>query len=421
MHIIVIGAGVIGATSAYALRRRGHDVTVIEQQPQAAQGTSQANGGFLSAAHCAPWAAPGVPRMAAKSLLDRDAPFGWKPGSLSLSQVKWLRAMLAQCTSEKFALNRQRMVRLGIYSRACLQELEQFTGVTSERRDTGSLLVMRQSAQASAGQRHAEGLRAMGFDARWLEREATLALEPGLSHAKVPVAGGIFVSDDASGDCELFTQRLMQWNEAQGVQFLRAATVAPLQVEHGAQGTRLQAIWVDGRKLQADAYVVAAGCATPALLRTLMPVPVYPVKGYSLTVPVLDEARAPLRAVLDDGSKLAIARFDQRIRVAGVAEVAGFDLSLSPHRCQQLIEGLENLYPGAAKMAQVEHWAGLRPMTPDGTPIVGATPLKNLYLNTGHGTYGWTMASGSASLLADLITDQAAALPAGHYAWPRAA
>lgn len=420
MHIIVIGAGVIGATSAYALRRRGHDVTVIEQQTQAAQGTSQANGGFLSAAHCAPWAAPGVPRMAIKSLFDRNAPFGWKP-TVSLGQMKWLRAMLAQCSGEKFALNRQRMVRLGIYSRACLQELEQFTHIRSERRDTGSLVVMRHSAQTSAGQRHAEGLRAMGFDAQWLERDATLALEPGLNHAKVPVAGGIFVSDDASGDCELFTQRLMEWNEAQGVQFLRAATVAPLQIEHSAPGSSLQAIWIDGRKLQADAYVLATGCATPALLRPLMPVPVYPVKGYSLTVPVLDDARAPQRAVLDDGSKLAIARFDQRIRVAGVAEVAGFDLSLTPHRCQHLVDGLESLYPGASQLAQVEYWAGLRPMTPDGTPIISATPLKNLYLNTGHGTYGWTMASGSASLLADLISSNATTLTPGNYAWPRTA
>ena len=413
MHVIVIGAGIIGTTTAYALQRRGHSVTLVERQSRPARGTSHANGGILSAAHCAPWAAPGVPRMALQSLFKSNASFGWKP-TLSLHQMQWLRAMLAECNSSSLTRNRARMVALGVYSRQCLNQLEQETGLQAERLNTGSVVVMHDPAQKAGGQRHAEALTAMGFNAQWLDKAALLALEPGLAHSNAGVAGGIWVQDDGSGDCELFTRRLMQRNQEQGVQFLHSTTVQAL-----ASDTRVTGVKLDEQTLQADAYVVAAGNDSPALLRKICRLPVYPVKGYSMTLPVADAERAPRRVVLDDANKLAIARFEQRIRVAGVAELAGFDTRLQAHRCQQLLQDFEHLYPGAGDVRQASFWAGLRPMTPDGTPIVGGTPLPNLYVNTGHGTYGWTMASGSAELLADLMTRTNTSLPASHYAWPR--
>jgi D-amino-acid dehydrogenase len=414
MHILVIGAGVTGAATACAPRRQGHEVTVIEREAQAAQATSLANGGFLSAAHCAPWAAPGVPALAARSLFQADAPVGFKP-DFSLRQLRWLWAMLRQCNAGSFARNRERMVRLGQYSRKCLDEVQQHTGVRCERRDAGSLLIFREADRATAAQGHERVLQGMGFDARWLGRDEVLALEPALSAASAPIASAIHVSDDASGDCELFTRHLMDWNEAQGVRFVRSQAVSRIEVAGG----RIQCLYAGEQRHAADAYVFAAGCATGPLLRRFFNVPVYPVKGYSFTVPVAREDAAPRRAVLDDGSKLAIARFDGRIRVAGVAEVAGDGLSISQRRCAQLVDAFAQLYPQAADTAQARFWCGLRPMTPDGTPIIGATPIANLYLNTGQGTYGWTMACGSAALLADLISGRKPALDAASYALAR--
>ena len=414
MHVIVAGAGIIGTTTAYALATRGCEVTVMDLAAHPAQGASQANGGFLSAAHCAPWAAPGVPGMALKSLWQPDAPFGFQP-DFSLRQLRWLWAMYRQCNAGSFTDHRNRMMRLGVYSRKCLDDWQQHTAIACERRNQGSLLVFQDDAKVQGGQRHTQSLSDLGFDAHWLDKNAVLEIEPGLAHASTAIAGGIMVSDDASGDCEQFTQGLMQWNQSHGVGFVGNANISGFQM----RGGQVQGLLVNGELHQADAYVVATGAASQQLVRPLFDLPVYPVKGYSFTAPVRDAERAPQRAVLDDVSKLAIARFAHRVRVAGVAEIAGDNLSLSTRRCQQLIKRFERLYPDAADLGQAQFWCGLRPMTPDGTPVIGATPVPGVYLNTGHGTYGWTMSCGSARLLADLMLGQSSPLRAQDYALSR--
>ena len=408
--IVVIGAGVIGVTTAHALRGEGHEVTLLEASPTAASGTSHANGGYLSAAFCAPWAMPGLPKQAVAALLDRQASFRWRPDG-SWSQLRWLRELLSHCNISDFSTHRHRLVRLALLSRLCLQDVVAQTGVTFDFQPSGVLQLFRKAPSEQTLEGRLKELQAFGCVAHWCDLDQVRAMEPGLSES-VPIAGGLHVRDDASGDCERFVQGLLAWNQARGLHFESNTRVESLELD--ASGERLCAVRSQTQRWHADAFVFATGVDTARLLRPYMRLPILPVKGYSVTVS-LEQGTGAQGAVIDDTSKLAVARLGQRLRLAGMAEVVGYDRHIDTARCQQLVDHYEALY-GPLPQDNRELWTGLRPMTPDGTPIIGVTSVRGLYLNAGHGTYGWTLACGSARLLADVISQRPCALNPDAYA-----
>ena len=399
MRVLVLGSGVVGVASAWYLRQAGHEVCVVDRQPGPALETSYANAGQLSFGYTSPWAAPGVPLKAVKWLFQKHAPLSIRPTG-DLRQYAWLAQMLSNCTAERYAINKARMVRMSDYSRDCLDELVKSTGIAFEGRSRGTTQLFRTQQQLDAAAQDIEILAQYGVPYQLLAPSEISAYEPGLTGGGSNMAGALHMPEDQTGDCRLFTQQLVQLATAAGVEFQYERTVEA--IEH--DGQRITGMRIDGRVERADHYVVAAGSYSPALLKPLgIKLPVYPLKGFSLTLPIIDPERAPTSTILDESYKVAVTRFDNRIRVGGMAEVAGFDLSLNPKRRATLEMVVNDLYPGGGDLASAEFWTGLRPATPDGTPVIGATPFANLFLNTGHGTLGWTMACGSGRYLADLM------------------
>lgn len=397
MKVIVLGAGVVGTTTAYYLARAGAEVVVLERQSGPAQETSFANAGQVSPGYSTPWAAPGIPLKALKWLFQQHAPLSIRPDG-SLFQWRWMAAMLQNCTAQRYAINKERMVRVAEYSRACLQQLRADTGIQYEQRTQGTLQLFRTQAQVDAVQRDVAVLQECGVPYALLDRDQLATVEPALAQARERLAGGLHLPNDETGDCHLFTQNLAAIARGLGVDFRFNQAVDGLT----RAGGQITGVRVGGQVLSADRYVLALGSYSRHFLAPLgLDLPVYPVKGYSLTVPLVDPARAPQSTVLDETFKVAVTRFDNRIRVGGMAELAGFDLRLHPRRRATLEHVVSDLFPGG-DLPQAEFWTGLRPMTPDGTPILGATAHANLFLNTGHGTLGWTMACGSGKLVADL-------------------
>jgi D-amino-acid dehydrogenase len=400
MKVLVLGAGVIGTTTAYYLAQAGHEVTVVDRQPGPARETSFANAGQVSPGYAAPWAAPGVPLKALRWMFQKHAPLAIGLDG-SMDQLRWMWQMLRNCSPRRYAVNKERMLRLAGYSRDCLAQLREDTGLRYEGREGGTLQVFRTQAQLDAVGKDVAVLRAAGVPFELLGPEDLLRAEPAI--ATGPLVGGLRLPGDETGDCHLFTTGIAQLAQSMGVRFSFGEAIDGLDV----CGGRVAGVLQGGRLRTADAYVMALGSYSTALLSGLVPIPVYPVKGYSITVPIADAARAPVSTVLDESYKIAVTRFDNRIRVGGMAELRGFDLRLNPRRRETLELCLNDLFPGAGDTAAGSFWTGLRPMTPDGTPLVGRTPLPNLYLNTGHGTLGWTMACGSARVLADLMSGHA--------------
>ena len=398
MKVIVLGAGVIGTTTAYYLARSGAEVTVIDRQPAPAMETSQANAGQVSPGYSTPWAAPGIPVKAIKWMFQRHAPLAIRPDG-SLWQLRWMASMLRNCTSERYAVNKERMMRVAEYSRTCLQELRAETGIAYEERTGGTLQVFRSQAQLDAVHRDIAVLEECGVPYQLFDRDGLAGVEPGLAHTRDRLVGGLRLPNDETGDCQLFTTRLADKAVALGVEFRFGQAVEALV----AEGGRIGGVRVGGELLTADRYVLAFGSYSRDFLAPLgLDLPVYPVKGYSLTVPLTDETLAPRSTVLDETYKIALTRFDQRIRVGGMAELGGFDLRLNPRRRETLEMVTRDLFPGG-DLPAATFWTGLRPMTPDSTPILGGTRYGNLFLNTGHGTLGWTMACGSGRLVTDLV------------------
>jgi D-amino-acid dehydrogenase len=401
MKVIVLGAGVIGTTSAYYLARAGAEVTVIDRQGCVANETSFANAGQISPGYSTPWAAPGIPFKAFKWMFSKHAPLAIKLDG-SLWQLRWMANMLRNCTASRYELNKERMMRVAEYSRHCLDTLRADTGIQYEQRCGGTLQLFRTQAQMDAVQRDIKVLEECGVPYELLGAAQLTSVEPGLRHAQGLLAGGLRLPNDETGDCQLFTTRLATLAQELGVQFRYNTPVAQLLTAGG----QITGVRTEHEVLKADRYVLAFGSYTRDLLAPLkIELPVYPVKGYSLTVPLVDESLAPQSTVLDETYKVAVTRFDNRIRVGGMAELSGFDLSLKPQRRATLEKVVTELFPGG-DVKHATFWTGLRPMTPDSTPIIGATPLPNLFLNTGHGTLGWTMACGSGKLIADLVTGQ---------------
>jgi D-amino-acid dehydrogenase len=400
MKVLVLGSGVIGVSSAYHLARAGHQVTVLDRQPAPGLETSFANAGEVSPGYSAPWAAPGIPLKALKWMFQRHAPLVIRPQA-DPAMWRWLAQMLANCSAARYQVNKARMLRLATYSREVLEALRAETGIDYDQRTQGTLQLFRTQAQLAASARDVAVLDRFGIRYELLDVDGCIAAEPGLARVRDRIAGGLRLPGDETGDCFMFTGALAARAAALGVEFLHGTGIR--RIERSGDG--IDGVLTGTGRLRADAYVVALGSYSPQLLAPLgLRVPVYPVKGYSITVPVTDDAAAPRSTIMDEAHKVAITRLGERIRVAGMAEITGFDLSLRTRRLDTIRHVVRDLFPAGGDLARATPWAGLRPMTPDGTPIIGGTALRNLWLNTGHGTLGWTMACGSGRLLADLVS-----------------
>lgn len=399
MRVIVLGAGVIGITTAWYLLERGHDVVIIDRQPGPAGETSFANAGEISPGYASPWAGPGIPRKALGWLLMRHAPLVLRPRA-DPAMLAWLVAMLGNCTASAYARNKQRMVRLAEFSRDCLGELRATTGIAYDERTQGTLQLFRKQQQIDGLGGDLEVLRHFGVPFELLDRQGCIAAEPGLAFAAADFVGGLRLPNDETGDCFTFTNVLAQMAQAAGAEMMMNTSITRLRSSDG----RVTGVETSAGLIAGDAFVVALGSYSPALVAPLgLKLPVYPVKGYSITVPITAPDRAPVSTLLDESFKIAITRLGSRIRVAGMAEISGFSHDLPRRRRETLLHSLTGLFPGAADTSEPQFWSGLRPMTPDSTPVVGATPVPDLFLNTGHGTLGWTMACGSGRVLVDII------------------
>ncbi|MDX7952854.1 D-amino acid dehydrogenase [Lichenihabitans sp. Uapishka_5] len=403
MKVTVLGSGVIGVTSAYYLAQAGHQVTVIDRQAGPALETSYANAGEISPGYASPWAAPGIPQKAIKWLLMRHAPLVVRP-RLDPAMASWLAQMLRNCTGVRYGINKGRMVRLAEYSRDVLIALRASTGIRYDDRQGGTLQLFREQKQLDGIGKDVAVLKADGVPFEVLDPAGCIAVEPALAHVRHRFVGGLRLPGDETGDCFLFTQRLAALAEAAGVVFRYGTTVRRLL----AEGGRITGLKTDAGFEAAEAVVVALGSYAPPMLKPLgIALPVYPVKGYSLTVPIADPGRAPESTVMDETYKIAITRLGDRIRVGGMAEISAFSTDLPDRRRATLEMSVGELFPGG-DLARASFWSGLRPMTPDGTPVIGRTVYDNLWLNTGHGTLGWTMACGSGRVLSDLMSGRRA-------------
>jgi D-amino-acid dehydrogenase len=400
MRVLVLGGGVIGVSTAYYLARAGHEVELIERQPAAALETSFANAGEVSPGYSAPWAGPGIPVKAIKWMLMTHSPLVIWP-LLDLAMWRWGAMMLANCTARAYAVNKSRMVPIAEYSRDCLKALRSEIGIRYDERMQGTLQLFRTHKQLDSTGKDIEVLRQYGVPFEVLDRAGFVRVEPGLAHTQDKFVGALRLPGDETGDCHLFTQRLAAVAADLGVRFRYGTTIEGLD----RVGDRITGVRTSAGLSSADTIVMALGSYTPLLLAPLgLRIPVYPVKGFSITLPIVDASRAPESTIMDETHKVAVTRLGDRIRVGGTAELAGYSLALREPRRSTLVHVVNDLFPGGGDVAKAEFWCGLRPMTPDGTPIVGPTPYSNLLLATGHGTLGWTMAAGTGRVIADLIS-----------------
>lgn len=400
MKIVVMGAGVIGVTTAFYLARAGAEVVVLDRQAGPGLETSYANAGELSYGMTSPWAAPGIPVKAVKWLFMKRRPlFIWP--LISPTMWKWCVQMLRNCNDESYRINKSRMVRISNYSRDVMPELIAETGIDYDGRAQGTLQLFRTAKQMKASRADQEILAEFDSPCEELGRDACIAVEPALAEVRNKFVGGLRLTADRTGDCRMFTMALAEKAAELGVQFHYGQSIRSIAVENG------QVAGVDTElagRITGDKYVCALGSFAPRLLKPIgIRLPVYPVKGYSVTLPVIDDAMAPQSTIMDETHKVAITRLGDRIRVAGTAEIAGYSDRLGPHATDTVKHVIGDLFPKGGDLTQAEGWTGLRPMTPDGTPVLGETRFDNLYLNTGHGTLGWTMACGSGRAVADVV------------------
>ncbi|MFP9136153.1 D-amino acid dehydrogenase [Devosia sp. XGJD_8] len=400
MKIIILGGGVIGVTSAYYLAKAGHEVEVIERQPGVALETSFANAGEISPGYASPWAGPGIPQKAVKWLMMRHPPLIVRPLP-DPYLVRWVLQMLTNCTASRYAINKARMVRVAEYSRDVLKALRAETGIAYDERSQGTLQLFRTQKQVDGAHKDIEVLEQYGVTYEALDRAGCIAAEPGLAGSEANIAGGLRLPGDETGDCHIFTTRLAAMAADLGVVFRYGTSIEGFDVSGDVvTGLRTSAGTITG-----DRYVLALGSFSPLLARQVgIDLPIYPVKGYSITAPISDGSVAPVSTVLDETYKIAVTRLGDRIRVGGMAELSGYNSDLPPRRRATLAHCVNELFPGAGDTKSASYWTGLRPMTPDGTPIIGASRLSNLFINSGHGTLGWTMACGSARIIADLVS-----------------
>jgi D-amino-acid dehydrogenase len=400
MRVLVLGSGVIGVTSAWYLVRAGHEVTVIDRQPGAALETSFANGGQVSWGSGNPWAAPGIPLTALKWLFRQHSPLVLRP-RLDPAMWAWLLRMLGNCTQPRYRINKERQLRLARYSHQCLTDLRRESALHYDESSHGTLVLYRDARDFESARREAQHLGRLGVNQKLLDVSACVRHEPSLMPVAARLVGGLYFPEEEGGDCLRFTEQLAVRTREAGAIFRYDTQIEKLVAEAG----RIVQVATNRGMFSADAYVLACGSYSPLLLKSLgVRLPVYPVKGYSITVPVINPAATPQGTLTDETFKVVLTRLGDRLRAAGTAELCGYDLALRPGRLATLTHVVRDLFPDAGDLQRAEAWTGLRPMTPDNPPVLGATPYKNLFLNTGHGTLGWTMASGSGKVLADLLS-----------------
>ena len=409
MRVIVLGAGLLGTTSAYFLSQLGHEVTVVDRQATPGAETSFANGGQISVSHAEPWANPSAPLKVLQWLGKEDAPLLFRIRA-DMRQWLWGLQFLRECTPARTRHNIEQIVRLGTYSRDTLQQLRADTGIDYAQRSQGILHFYTSQKEFDGAQGPAEQMRALGCERHVISADAAVALEPALAHIRPQLTGATYTAEDESGDANRFTRELARLCEAAGVQFRLGHTVTALR-EAGGRIDHVEVTDAEGRfqRLRADAYVLAMGAFSPLLAAPLgIRLPIYPAKGYSVTMPVKDAAMAHQVSLTDDEFKLVFSRLTgpdgDRLRIAGTAELNGYNRDLNTVRCEAIVRRVEQLFPGAGDTTQAQFWTGLRPATPSNVPLIGATKMPNLFLNTGHGTLGWTHACGSGKSIARIVS-----------------
>lgn len=399
MRVLILGGGVIGATTAYYLARSGHEVTVVDRQPGPGLETSFANAGQVSPGYSAPWAGPGVPLKAIQWMLMNHSPLVIKP-SLDPALWRWGAQMLRNCTAARYKVNKARMVRIAEYSRDCLKALREDIGISYDDRALGTIQLFRTQKQLDGVGKDVEILKKSGVPFDVLDRAGYVAHEPALAEVQEKFVGALRLPGDETGDCFKFTGAIAEAATRLGADFRFGVTIEGLETA----GDEITGVRTDAGTLTADRYVLALGSYSTKMLAPIgIRVPVYPVKGFSITVPITDPDMAPTSTIMDETHKVAVTRLGDRIRVGGTAQLSGFNLDLEAGRRRTLEFVVTDLFPKGGDVSRATFWTGLRPMTPDGTPILGGTKYGNLYLSTGHGTLGWTMAAGTGRVMADLI------------------
>ena len=400
MKVLVLGGGVIGVASAWYLAKAGHEVELVDRQSGPALETSFGNAGEVSPGYSAPWAGPGVPVKAIKWMLMQHSPLVIWP-MFDPAMWRFGLMMLANCTHKAYALNKSRMVPIAEYSRDCLKALRAETAIAYDDREQGTLQLFRTQQQLDSIGDDVAVLKQYGVPFEVLDRDGFCKVEPALRLTQEKFVGALRLPNDETGDCFKFSNRLAEMSAALGVKFRWNTRIEALQVGGGA----ITGVHTDAGLLRADRVVLALGSHSPQLLAPVgVRIPVYPVKGYSITVPITDAQYAPESTIMDETHKVAVTRLGNRIRVGGTAELAGYSLNLREARRSTLNHVVTDLFPKAGDVGKATFWCGLRPMTPDGTPIIGATPVQNLLLATGHGTLGWTMAAGTGRIIADIVS-----------------
>lgn len=399
MRVVILGAGIIGITTAYQLLKDGHDVTVIDREDAPASFTSFGNAGLIAPAHAYAWASPKAPSIMWRSLMRNDQAIVFRP-KLDLRQWQWMWLFLKECTAERAKVNTQHKARLAMYSQRMLQEVVAETGVKYDRGQGGLIYFYRSPESFAAAASKADMLRAEGLVIEPLDRKATIAKDPALAPAADQIAGSLFTPSDESGDCRLFTQALADLCKAKGAKIRMGVLVNDIEAK-GDEITRLQ---TSEGPIEADAYVVCLGLYAPHLVKRLgIRLPIYPVKGYSMTIPITDPSSMPRIGGVDEDNLLAYCPMGRRLRVTATAEIGGYSNAFKPADFRVMLDRTKKLFPKGADFDNASYWAGLRPMMPKGMPVIDRSPYSNLWLNCGHGHIGWTMSNGSARILADLM------------------
>ena len=401
MKVVVLGAGIIGTTSAYFLAKQGHEVTVIDRQDSVSMETSHANAGCLSYGFTSPWASPGLPFSVLKWVLTGRSPLIINP-NMSVETIKFLYRMYKNCNSRSYEINKSRMLRVANYSQKALLEIETDFDLYYEQKKQGSLQLFWDLKEIEKTQKDIAILDKFNINSKLLSAEECVKIEPGLQYVKNKLAGGIQFMDDFTGNCYLFSTEVYKKCVEMGVNFEFNTEIKSLQISN----EKIASVSTDSGEIKADCYSVSLGSYSTKILSKIgIEIPIYPVKGYSITLPVLSNEDAPQSTIMDEKNKIAITRLGDRIRVAGMAHLTDFDKNLRTKSLDSLMSGLDLLFPKSYESSkETNFWTGFRPSTPDGTPIIGPTPFNNLFLNTGHGTLGWTMSAGSGKLLANLVS-----------------
>ena len=401
MKIIVLGAGVVGVATAYYLNKAGHQVTVIDRQPAPALETSFANGGQIAAAHADPWASPRTPLKALKWLFNDESPLLFHLNRYDPELWRWTARFLFQCTPSKTKKNIERALRIALFSRKCLKELRSELKFDYKHQEKGILHFYRNKEEFKAAIQAATVMRKHGLDRSVINANETVRIEPALENIKNDLVGSIYSKDDESGNARIFTEYLARHCALNGVEFIWNQSIDKLLLE----GSQITGVKGNGFERLSDKVVVCFGSYSRKLLKPYgISLPIYPAKGYSVTLPLNQEDKAPFVSLTDDEFKLVFSRFENELRIAGTAEFCGYNTDINQKRAQFILKKTQEIFPNIGKNNEVEFWSGLRPKTPDSVPIIGKTKIDSLYLNTGHGTLGWTMACGSGHLISDLIS-----------------